>query len=94
MHIWVFDQRSLTRLPTDSLSERIYTIKLLSVLCSQREQLKEEQLGHIKVLRKQAKEQESKLEQREVVNKEQVEQALQQNLELVRSQEKELAGSL
>ncbi|XP_035637574.1 coiled-coil domain-containing protein 83 isoform X1 [Oncorhynchus keta] len=56
-----------------------------------REQLKEEQLGHIKVLRKQAKEQESKLEQREVVNKEQVEQALQQNLELVRSQEKELA---
>nr|XP_046161078.1 coiled-coil domain-containing protein 83 isoform X3 [Oncorhynchus gorbuscha] len=56
-----------------------------------REQLKEEQLGHIKVLRKQAKEQESKLEQREVVNKEQVEQALQQNMELVRSQEKELA---
>lgn len=61
---------------------------------TQREQLKEEQLGHIKVLRKQAKEQESKLEQREVVNKEQVEQALQQNLELVRIQEKELAGSL
>ncbi|KAK6322037.1 hypothetical protein J4Q44_G00068290 [Coregonus suidteri] len=56
-----------------------------------REQLKEEQMGHIKVLRKQAKEQESKLEQKEVVNKEQVEQALQQNLELVRSQEKELA---
>ncbi|XP_038844941.1 coiled-coil domain-containing protein 83 [Salvelinus namaycush] len=56
-----------------------------------REQLKEEQLGHIKVLRKQAKEQESKLEQREVINKEQVEQALQENLELVRSQEKELA---
>ncbi|XP_012989873.2 coiled-coil domain-containing protein 83 isoform X3 [Esox lucius] len=56
-----------------------------------REQLKEEQMGHIRLLRKQAKELEQKLEQREVVNKEQVDQALQQNLELIHRQEKELA---
>ncbi|XP_046899350.1 coiled-coil domain-containing protein 83 [Hypomesus transpacificus] len=56
-----------------------------------REQLKEEQTGHIRLLRKQAKEQETKLKQREAVNKEQVEQALQQNLEMVRNQEGELA---
>uniref|UniRef100_A0A3P8Z074 Coiled-coil domain containing 83 n=1 Tax=Esox lucius TaxID=8010 RepID=A0A3P8Z074_ESOLU len=58
---------------------------------TQREQLKEEQMGHIRLLRKQAKELEQKLEQREVVNKEQVDQALQQNLELIHRQEKELA---
>ncbi|KAL0994565.1 hypothetical protein UPYG_G00124080 [Umbra pygmaea] len=56
-----------------------------------REQLKEEQVGHISVLWKQAKELEQKLEQRDLINKEQVEQALQQNLELMHSQEKELA---
>lgn len=59
-----------------------------------REQLREEQMGHISLLRKQAKEQERKLEQREVVNKEQVELALQQNLEMVRNQETELEGKL
>ena len=59
---------------------------------SQREQLKEEQTGQIRLLRKQAKEQEIKLKQREAVNKGQVEQALQQNLEMVRNQEGELAG--
>ncbi|XP_062392662.1 coiled-coil domain-containing protein 83 isoform X2 [Sardina pilchardus] len=56
-----------------------------------RDQLREEQKGHITVLRKQAKEQERKLEQRGEVNKEQVEDALHQNLELSRNKEKELA---
>ncbi|XP_076131055.1 coiled-coil domain-containing protein 83 [Alosa pseudoharengus] len=56
-----------------------------------RDHLREEQKGHITVLRKQAKEQERKLEQRGEVNKEQVEDALYQNLELSRNKEKELA---
>ncbi|KAJ7997144.1 hypothetical protein DPEC_G00225910 [Dallia pectoralis] len=56
-----------------------------------REQLKEEQMRHIRVLRKQAKEQEQKREQTEVVDKEQVVHALQQNLELICRQEKELS---
>ncbi|XP_036450350.1 coiled-coil domain-containing protein 83 [Colossoma macropomum] len=54
------------------------------------DQLREEQLAHIRELHKQAKEQEKKLEQREVVNKEQVEQAQRHNLELTHSQEEEL----
>lgn len=45
-------------------------------------------------MRKQAKEQERKLEQRGEANKEQVEEALHQNLELSRTKEKELTGSL
>lgn len=68
-------------------------IKLVTALLhSQRDQLREEQKSHITVLRKQAKEQERKLEQRGEVNKEQVEEALHQNLELSRNKEKELAG--
>lgn len=58
----------------------------------QRDQLREEQHGHLSVLRKQAKEQEKKLEEKEVANKEQVEQAVQHNLELRHVQEGELAG--
>lgn len=56
--------------------------------------MREEQKGHITVMRKQAKEQERKLEQRGVANKEQVEEALHQNLELSRTKEKEFTGSL
>ncbi|XP_072515131.1 coiled-coil domain-containing protein 83 isoform X2 [Salminus brasiliensis] len=53
--------------------------------------LREEQLCHIRELCEQAKEQEKKLEQREAVNKEQVEHAQQLDLELTHSQEEQLA---
>ncbi|KAL7847269.1 hypothetical protein SRHO_G00222490 [Serrasalmus rhombeus] len=56
-----------------------------------RDQLREEQLALIRELNKQAKEQEKELEQREVVNKEQLEQAQQCNLEVTHRQEEELA---
>ncbi|KAL6473086.1 hypothetical protein MHYP_G00192740 [Metynnis hypsauchen] len=56
-----------------------------------RDQLREEQLALIRELNKQAKEQEKELEQREVVNKEQLEQAQRYNLEITHRQEEELA---
>ncbi|KAB5543536.1 hypothetical protein PHYPO_G00080300 [Pangasianodon hypophthalmus] len=56
-----------------------------------RDQLREEQQGHLSVLRKQAKEQEKKLEEKEVGSKAQVEQAVRHNLELVHIHEEELA---
>lgn len=59
----------------------------------QRDQLREEHQGHLSVLRKQAKEQEKKLEEKEVASKEQVQQAVQHNLELTHIQEEELAGT-
>uniref|UniRef100_W5MDE7 Coiled-coil domain containing 83 n=1 Tax=Lepisosteus oculatus TaxID=7918 RepID=W5MDE7_LEPOC len=55
-----------------------------------KEQLKEEQMGHIRTLLKQAKEQERDLEQRVVVNREQVDQALHKYWELARSKDSEL----
>ncbi|KAF4082002.1 hypothetical protein AMELA_G00146780 [Ameiurus melas] len=57
----------------------------------QRDELREKHQGHLSVLRKQAKEQEKKLEEKEVASKEQVEQAVQYNLELAHIQEEELA---
>ncbi|KAL7847571.1 hypothetical protein AOLI_G00222890 [Acnodon oligacanthus] len=56
-----------------------------------RDQQREEQLALIRELNKQAKEQEKELEQREVVNKEQLEQAQRCNLEVTHRQEEELA---
>ncbi|XP_017344629.1 coiled-coil domain-containing protein 83 isoform X1 [Ictalurus punctatus] len=56
-----------------------------------RDQLRKEHQGHLSVLRKQAKEQEKKLEEKEVASKEQVQQAVQYNLELAHIQEEELA---
>ncbi|XP_066507525.1 coiled-coil domain-containing protein 83 isoform X1 [Hoplias malabaricus] len=55
------------------------------------DQLRDEQLSHIRELQKQAKEQEKKLEQGEVENKEQVEKAQQMNIKLIHNQEQELA---
>uniref|UniRef100_M3XJZ4 Uncharacterized protein n=1 Tax=Latimeria chalumnae TaxID=7897 RepID=M3XJZ4_LATCH len=52
--------------------------------------LKEEQLGHIKTLLRQAREQEKELEQRVVINKEQVEQAMKEKWELEKKQENQL----
>ncbi|XP_043927123.1 coiled-coil domain-containing protein 83 [Protopterus annectens] len=52
------------------------------------EHLKEEQLGHVKTLLKQAKEKEKELWQKEVVNKEQVEEALKKKWELAKNEEK------
>ncbi|KAK1800180.1 hypothetical protein P4O66_000233 [Electrophorus voltai] len=60
----------------------------------QRDQLREEQHSHIRTLRKQAKEQERKLDQSERANKEQVEQALQRNVELRHHREEDLAESI
>ncbi|KAI4902395.1 hypothetical protein NFI96_027505 [Prochilodus magdalenae] len=57
----------------------------------QRDQLRKELLAHTHALHNQAKEQEKRLEQKEVVNKEEVEQAKKHNLELMCSQEEELA---
>ncbi|XP_060764466.1 coiled-coil domain-containing protein 83 [Neoarius graeffei] len=54
------------------------------------DQLQEEQQRHISVLRKQAKEHERLFKEKEVANKEQVEQAVQQNQELRHIQEEEL----
>ncbi|KAG9351534.1 hypothetical protein JZ751_022785 [Albula glossodonta] len=56
----------------------------------QRKQLKEEQMGHVKTLHKQLKDKEGKLAQKEVICREQVEEAIQSHLDLVRSQEQEL----
>ncbi|XP_047663600.1 coiled-coil domain-containing protein 83-like isoform X2 [Tachysurus fulvidraco] len=56
-----------------------------------RDQLREEQQEHLSVLHKQAKEQEKKPLEKEVASKEQVEQAVQHNLELTCIQEEELA---
>ncbi|XP_078142546.1 coiled-coil domain-containing protein 83 [Centroberyx gerrardi] len=54
------------------------------------EQVKKEQEGSIKALWRQAKEQQSKLEEREVVSREEVEEALQHNLDLARSEQAQL----
>lgn len=59
----------------------------------QQDQLQEEQQRHISVLRKQAKEHERLFKEKEVANKEQVEQAVQQNQELRHIQEEELEGT-
>ncbi|XP_066507526.1 coiled-coil domain-containing protein 83 isoform X2 [Hoplias malabaricus] len=66
----------------------------LKTVCTSRnkwDQLRDEQLSHIRELQKQAKEQEKKLEQGEVENKEQVEKAQQMNIKLIHNQEQELA---
>ncbi|KAJ8347626.1 hypothetical protein SKAU_G00262150 [Synaphobranchus kaupii] len=60
----------------------------------QRQQLKEEQLGHIKSLHKQLKDKEGKLAQEEVACRQEVEEALQENSQLIRTQELELAESI
>ncbi|XP_035391738.1 coiled-coil domain-containing protein 83 [Electrophorus electricus] len=56
-----------------------------------RDQLREKQHSHIRTLRKQAKEQERKLDQSERANKEQVEQALRRNVALRHHREEDLA---
>lgn len=58
----------------------------------QRDQLQEEQQQKFRVLYDQVKEQEKQLQEKELVNEEQVEQAIQHNLELKRIQDEELAG--
>ncbi|XP_066556186.1 coiled-coil domain-containing protein 83 [Amia ocellicauda] len=55
-----------------------------------KKQLTEEQTGHIRTLLKQAKEQERDLEQSEVVNREQVEQAQREYWELARTSDHQL----
>ncbi|KAJ8399034.1 hypothetical protein AAFF_G00417010 [Aldrovandia affinis] len=57
---------------------------------NQRQQLKEEQTGHIRTLHKQLKEKEGKLAQKEVECREQVEEALQDNSELTKTHEQQL----
>ncbi|XP_076851913.1 coiled-coil domain-containing protein 83 [Brachyhypopomus gauderio] len=59
-----------------------------------RAQLREEQLAHVRALRRQAREQERTLEQSERVSKETVEQALQNHLELRHRHEEELGELL
>ncbi|XP_018610796.1 coiled-coil domain-containing protein 83 isoform X2 [Scleropages formosus] len=54
-------------------------------------QLKAEQMKHVKRLLNEVKEQERKLEQEEVRSKEQLEQALDRNLQLASDQERQLA---
>ncbi|XP_058267731.1 coiled-coil domain-containing protein 83 [Hemibagrus wyckioides] len=56
-----------------------------------RDQLREEQQQTFRVLYDQTKEQEKQLEEKQLVNEEQVEQAIQHNLELKRIQDEELA---
>lgn len=60
----------------------------------QRDQLRKQQERQFSMLHKQAKEQEKKLEEKEVANIEEVEQAVQHNLELPHVQEEELEGTL
>ncbi|XP_061105367.1 coiled-coil domain-containing protein 83 [Conger conger] len=55
-----------------------------------RQQLKEEQLGHIRTLHKQLKDNEGKLVQKEVACREEVEQTRQENVELIKTQELQL----
>ncbi|TSK16172.1 Coiled-coil domain-containing protein 83 [Bagarius yarrelli] len=55
-----------------------------------RDQLRDEQQGHLSVLHKQIKAQEKKLEENEVANNEQIQEAIQSNVELARTQEDEL----
>ena len=59
---------------------------------SKNEQLKEEQLLHIKTLLRQAKDQEVELEQQEVFNSEHVEQALRDKWDAARYEENQLDG--
>ncbi|XP_062910006.1 coiled-coil domain-containing protein 83 isoform X4 [Mobula hypostoma] len=56
----------------------------------QNEQLKKEQKEHIKSLFKLAKEQEKELERKELINTEQVEQAMKENFELIRQNEQQV----
>ncbi|XP_072120450.1 coiled-coil domain-containing protein 83 isoform X2 [Mobula birostris] len=56
----------------------------------QNEQLKKEQKEHIKSLFKLAKEQEKELEHKELINTEQVEQAMKENFELIRQNEQQV----
>lgn len=58
----------------------------------QRDQILQEQKGHITVLRQQAKEQQRNLEQKGEAHKEQVEEALRHNQELSRNKTRELHG--
>lgn len=58
----------------------------------QRDELSEKQQEHFMALHKQAKQQEEKLKEKEVACREEVERAVQHNLELTHIQEQELAG--
>ncbi|XP_036379112.1 coiled-coil domain-containing protein 83 [Megalops cyprinoides] len=55
-----------------------------------KQQLKEEQMSQIRSLHKQLKDQEGKLAQKEVVCREQVEKAIQDNMELIRTDEEQV----
>ncbi|MGH0155324.1 UNVERIFIED_CONTAM: hypothetical protein FKN15_029322 [Acipenser sinensis] len=86
-------QIQLKEKEVEEFESEVKTLEEKNQRYNQREHLKEEQLGHIQTLLKQAKDQERELEHKEVVSKEQVEQALQDHWELEKTKEREIEGN-